>query len=144
MKGIFVVIGGPPHFSRQEFLCSSRNIPKRIGKEKHEKTTVDLPIFDQASFCPARNIGILSTSEANWRLSRHVLFKSTWRDKRRFSILLVVCVKLGVEFFLRSILCVDHHRAPHPPLLCSFLTHRMSSHACGTTCRCVPEALFLH
>ena len=46
-------LGGVPHSSRQEFLCSSGNIPKRIGEEKHEKTTVDLPIFDQASFRPA-------------------------------------------------------------------------------------------
>jgi hypothetical protein len=30
---------------------------------------------------------------------------------------LVVCVKLGVENFLGSILCVDHHHAPHQPLL---------------------------
>ena len=48
-----MIIGGPPHSSRQEFLCSSGNIPKRIGEEKHEKTTVDLPIFDEASFRPA-------------------------------------------------------------------------------------------
>ena len=46
-------IGGSPHFSCQEFLCSSGIIPHRIGEEKHEKTTVDLPIFDHASFRPA-------------------------------------------------------------------------------------------
>ena len=52
-KHLTMQLGGPPHSSRQEFLCLSGNIPKRIGKEKHEKTTVDLPIFDNASFCPA-------------------------------------------------------------------------------------------
>ena len=46
-------LGGPPHSSRQEFLCLSGNIPKRIGEEKHEKTTVNLPNFNDASFCPA-------------------------------------------------------------------------------------------
>jgi hypothetical protein len=46
-------VGGPPHSSCQEFLCSSGNKPKRIGKEKHKKTTVDLTNFDDASFFPA-------------------------------------------------------------------------------------------
>ena len=49
----YILIGGPPHSSRQEFLCSSRYIPKRIGKEKHKKTTVNLPNFNNASFFPA-------------------------------------------------------------------------------------------
>ena len=48
-----VVLGGSPHFSRQELLGSSGNIPHRTGEEKHEKTTVNLPNFDKASFRPA-------------------------------------------------------------------------------------------
>jgi hypothetical protein len=47
-----LLIGGPPHSSRQEFLCSSGNLPKRIGKEKHKITTIDPPIFDHASILP--------------------------------------------------------------------------------------------
>ena len=41
----FTKLGSPPHFSRQEFSCSSGNIPHRIGKEKHEKTSRRPPKF---------------------------------------------------------------------------------------------------
>ncbi len=68
-------IGGPPHSSCQEFLCSSSgNIPKRIGEEKHKKTTVDLPIFNDASFCPASPpIFPLPISEYRQPLSKSVI-----------------------------------------------------------------------
>ena len=53
-SGTVEAVGGPPHFSRQEFSCSSGNVPHRIGEKKYKNTTtVDLPIFDQASFRPA-------------------------------------------------------------------------------------------
>ena len=47
-----VRVGGPPHSSRQEFLCSIRSVPHRIGEEKHPTCTVNLPILDKVHFAP--------------------------------------------------------------------------------------------
>ena len=52
-QGNISTLGGPVPKSRQEFLCSSRNTPRMIGKKGHKKTFDDLPIFDQAKFWPA-------------------------------------------------------------------------------------------
>jgi len=116
---VWQLVGGPPHSSRQELLCSSGNIPKRIGEEKHEKTTVNLPNFDDASFCSANPpifpLPILEYPQPAKQIGdRHYTYFSKVRvvTIADFRFWLVLGEFLGVEIFLRSILCIDHHCTP--------------------------------
>ena len=112
-------MGGPPYFSRQEFLCLSGNIPHIIGEVKRSTKrppTVDLPIFDHASFRPASPpIFPLPISElylVNSQIcDRHCTYFSKVRAMTiaNFLFWLVLGEFLGAEKNLRSILCIDCH-----------------------------------